>query len=161
MLRWVSISEGIIIALSITRIYLITKVTKLMRRTFTDNFFTSLDQIRTILAHYWAGSGPSILKAHFQPIEFNNLNHEAAFRNITALIFVAATIISGLTNCFFYTKNEGWFVSITITIIDINIIIIITNCFFYTKNEGWFFSSLRQELFLLCCSFTGRSFKLA
>ena len=69
--------------------------------------------ILTILSHYchWSSSAPSILMEHFQPINFNNLNHEAAFRNITAILFFAATIISGLTNCFFYTKNEGWFLS--------------------------------------------------
>ena len=69
-------------ALSVARIYLITKVTTLVK----------LGKLRTFL----------------QPIEFNNLNHEAVFRNIVASLVFAVTVILGSINFFFYTQNEGW-----------------------------------------------------
>ena len=52
---------------------------------------------------------PSTFMQSSQPIEFNNLNHEAAFRNIAALLLLVVTIILGSANCFFYTQNKGWF----------------------------------------------------
>ena len=44
-----------------------------------------------------------------QPIEFNNLNHEEAFRNIIAFLVLAVTIILGSVNVYFYIHNQGWF----------------------------------------------------
>ena len=71
-------------ALYEARIYLIAKVTTL----------TQLGKLRR-------------LNLFLQPIEFNNLNHEAAFRNIVASLVFAVTVILGSTNFFFYTQNEG------------------------------------------------------
>ena len=71
-------------ALYEARIYLIAKVTTL----------TKLGKLRR-------------LNLFLQPIEFNNLNHEAAFRNIVASLVFAVTVILGSTNFFFYTQNKG------------------------------------------------------